>query len=778
MKHFHEILATLGASKVEEVSSTENWTFWSAEYRTPVSTVRGHYLYLNYKCPLLEANPNNLGKWRSTAKDGYEVIVAPRSPLVKNLDQTRAAFQGKSIRTCRQLLLDNFLRDFTSRPIDVEEHFVDPDLALEDGKNVHEATTFLRAWMTGTAESPKNASCGVLTANGGIGKTTVARMLCDKIRKSDSTAIPILIESDQWKDLVKTTITMDLLLDLAITRRFEQASRLLSNEMALRVLAQEGLFIVIFDGFDELCGSPSCTYKPQEIITELTEMLSPEDEDAQAKVLLTTRETYWNSISAEMDVTKLNLFRLRGFDNNQRKHYFQVRLSKPGERDVAFRLSRQIGGAIYEDVSSEDKNEERPSGVPFVLDLVARFVHNNPDADVNPYKADPLEGFLIDICRRENARQSLNIEAERQLALFEELFRAYPSGATLDDLRDYLGVVCNVVDPKVIHRFTSHVLLAPLGKDRFSPRYEVLSVYFVARFLAKNLSALDAKTERRKIAQILAENSTGNTQVLDWLVRQLKRLEGAKLKAAMNHAVEIIAEELDKETQRASSMALFHLAAALVSGNDKAERTTRLFDLLKISGKVVKGQWFSGLVRGFDFSGCRFQGGGFLDVEFRNCKFAPATRFTACTFDGTLSFEACEAANEIDVDDDCSKSKEAEFALASVRDQGVRFEILREFAEDALTRALKKFKVGYGFRSIRYKHRSAGFSSSNPLSKKIWGVLSDERIIERHEISNVDEGGLNIVDDKDLRREIIAYLDNAVLSARLKKVIEELTKSR
>ena len=86
--------------------------------------------------------------------------------------------------------------------------------------------------------------------------------------------------------------------------------------------------------------------------------------------------------------------------------------------------------------------------------------------------------------------------------------------------------------------------------------------------------------------------------------------------------------------------------------------------------------------------------------------------------------------------------------------------------------------MGYGFRSIRYKHRSAGFSSSNPLSKKIWGVLSDERIIERHEISNVDEGGLNIVDDKDLRREIIAYLDNAVLSARLKKVIEELTKSR
>jgi hypothetical protein len=54
--------------------------------------------------------------------------------------------------------------------------------------------------------------------------------------------------------------------------------------------------------------------------------------------------------------------------------------------------------------------------------------------------------------------------------------------------------------------------------------------------------------------------------------------------------------------------------------------------------------------------------------------------------------------------------------------------------------------------------------------------LPPPKIIERHEISNVADGGLNLIDDKEIRREITTYLDNAVLGTRLLRVIEDLIK--
>jgi len=780
MKHFQEILTTLGASQVSQPAENDNWSFWAAEYRTPVSIVRGNYLYLNYRCPLIEATQENIGKWRTLGGGGgYEVIVAPRSPLARNLEQTKSTFQGHSIKTSRQLLLDSYLKDFSPKPFQTADYYIDPDILLESGESVHEASLYLRRWMTGARTSGKSKSFGILTANGGVGKTTVARRLCDRIRTYDSTAIPILIESDQWKSLIQSTITVPALLDLAISNRIERANRLLSNEIALRVLAQERLFVVIFDGFDELCVSPACAYRPGEVIAELSDMLTPEDELGQARVLLTTRETYWNSISDEMELDKLELFRLRGFDNEQRKHYFDVRLPDQRERDLALRVSKEVGGGVYGGAFTEDLNEERPSGVPFVLDLIARYVHENPDAEINPYKADPLEGLLIDICRRENRRQRLDIDPERQLMFFEEYFRAYPDGTTFDGLKVFLQIVCSVADSGVIQRFTSHVLLiGNKKKDNYAPRYEVLRVYFIARFLAKGLADLAEKSERQKITRILAENSAGKTPVLSWLVRQLMILDKPQLAQAMYHAIRIINEEADLEIRRASSMALFHLATSLIAGTNKRERSEALFHIL--GAKFTNGMFVlskhcvTGNVRGLDLSNCHFVDCKFIDSEFKNCRFGPQTKFSGCSFEGTIDFEGCESANEVELEGDCTYSKESEYALTKLKNRGIRLEVRKGFAEDAITRALKKLKAGYGFKSIRYRNHASGFGAGNPYNKKVWELLFKQKIVERHEISNVDEGGINIVDSKEVRGEVSAYLDNAVLGPRLAAVLNEL----
>ena len=780
MKHFNEILNTIGAAETYMLDDSGTWEFWKAIYRTPVQNIEGYYLYLKYKCRNREASEANVEHWRKLSnKSGYEVIVTPNSSLSQKLPHTKGDFNGNAIRTSKQLLLDIFLKGLCLKPFIVEEYFIDPDIELSNKKTEHNAAHFLIDWLTEPSSIRESLSLGILVADGGVGKTTLARVLCQMLHKENPTVYPILIESDQWRNILQSSITLESIIDLAISKRFDNAARLFSNKTALRVLINEGLFVVIFDGFDELCVHPNWAFYPKDVITGLSDYLNLEDGLGQAKILLTARRTYWDSISEGIDARKLDIFRLKGFDNEQRKRYFVARLQDPAERDAALRLSKQISGGIYEGLSREENNENRPSGVPFILDLIARYVKEDATVPISPYQADPLGSLLEDICRRENKRQALDIEPKKQLELFEELFREYPITVSIADLKVYLEIICGVQDPSVIQRFTNHVFLVKIEKDLFGPRYEVLRVYFLARFLAKGLSETIQKASRNTIARVLAANSSGKTQVLDWLLHQLKLFEEKKLILAIHHALQIINEEDDRDVQKASAMALSHIVMRLISDNDKTARLNRLRNYYKGTQQDEKVEFrrvlFTGQIRSIEFSETVFKQCCFIDVEFKNCNFSKKTAFQSCIFEGTLAFPSCEQASEITVNDP-KYSKEAEFVLTEIRNDKPREEVRRDFAEDAMTRALKKFRGDWGFETIQKRHKSSGMKHGNPYNEVIWDKLISAGIVEDHLISGVTEGGLHIVEDKEIRREIVGYLDNGVAGKRLKQVIEDTMK--
>ena len=236
MKHFHDILATLGASNIQLVEPNKYWDFWMATYKTPITSISGYYLYLKHDCPQKESSIENLTHWKFLSRNlgDYEVIVTPKSPLSQNLEGTRSLFGAKSVRTTKQFLLDNFLKDLSWKPVRREEHFIDPDLEIAEKKSVHNAVKYLSQWIKGESSTLNTTALTILTAHGGIGKTTVSRVLCDTLHSQDSTIIPILIESEQWRHLIQTNFTMNSLWDLAISKRFERAGNLLANKVALR----------------------------------------------------------------------------------------------------------------------------------------------------------------------------------------------------------------------------------------------------------------------------------------------------------------------------------------------------------------------------------------------------------------------------------------------------------------------------------------------------------------------------------------------------------------
>ena len=775
VKHFQEVLQMLRGRNIQLLKSESNWDFWSAEYKTPSKSIIGHYLYLKSKCPLKEASESNLTIWRRLSQNSdYDVIVTPKSPLAKSIEQTKKHFKGKNIWTSRKLIEENLLSELDLRNIDTEPYFIDPDIEA-NGEHIKSAITYLSNWFINPSvvSIPPN-SFGILRANAGVGKTTLARILSDTIHKKNSKTIPILVEAETWRPHLHTDILLENIWNMAIAERFIDTSQL--NQTAFKVLIREGIFPIIFDGFDELCLNPYSTYTPAGFIQDLLETLESDETAENAKIFLTTRETFWQSYCEEIDTSDIDLFLLKSFSNEKRKKYFKKRLENPAERDSALRIAGQISGRLYDGLNIETTNIDRPSGVPFILDMIASYVKDNPEPNINPYGTDPLAPLIEAVCRRENIRQTLNIPYDKQIELFEELFRDHNEIISTDDVRLYLEVYCNITDEGVINRFLSHFFLSRKETKTFVPRYEVLKVYFVARFLVNGLIDESRNVDRKKMGDLLAMSSSGGTQMIDWVVGQLLVLEKPILIQAIHHALRIINDPVNISSKKEAGMAIFNvITRLLIEKGDKKIRLNQLSEYLNANFidnyLIFKNNIFTGSIKAVDFSSCKFINCIIANVDFNNCIFDSSTIFDGCEFDGQLKFTNCKGEKDFkEVKSECSK--EAQYCLDQLFSKTSADEVKQSFSEDALYKALKKFKGQFGYSSIRFDHRLKGLQQSNPATNHVWEALLKNGVVDKHKLSKFSDIGLHLTENHDIRKEVITFLDNGYLGVNLKKVIK------
>ncbi len=192
MKHFEELLLSLGASRSTELLAGRHWTLWQAEFRTPVSIVKGNYLYLKSSCPLQEASSRNLSNIAAhCGSEGYQVVVPPRSDLSRDIANTASRFRATSGKTTQVLLEDHLLKGVDYRPLEHEEHFISPTLRVQGSESGRDGLQFLTKWLVGQESAPSGAPIGLICADGGIGKTTLARELCESVRREPSASTSI-----------------------------------------------------------------------------------------------------------------------------------------------------------------------------------------------------------------------------------------------------------------------------------------------------------------------------------------------------------------------------------------------------------------------------------------------------------------------------------------------------------------------------------------------------------------------------------------------------------
>ena len=449
-----------------------------------------NYLYLAADCPYGEANAVNLSTWRKHGP--YTVVTTTKSRLSRDLVRTAEEFGGRTATTPKKLLVENVLQSVQASKPDGDDfrYFIEPELNYSDsltlGKPPIPALTHFVKILVEDGRSNVDGVCAeILLAPAGQGKTTLCRAIANKIRLTNPDIIPVLVESSQWQQLLE--LTLSNVLNAALLQMIPGATHL-TNPRVFQMLVRESILVPIFDGFDELSLHPNANFSAATLLEELVELVG----GAEARILVTARDAFWdrhfNSIP-ETVAQKIQLCKLQGFSNNQRRQFFQKRLNLPEERDIANRLSREIGSRLYEGaVNRPTMQADRASGVPLMLELIALYVDGNPSATFVPESRDPLGPLLESVCERENERQKLDISAQKQMLIFENLFRDYPDEIPREYLVLYVEDAVTGVTQDILGRFESHAFLTIGSIGNVAPRFETLRVYFVARWLANQLA--------------------------------------------------------------------------------------------------------------------------------------------------------------------------------------------------------------------------------------------------------------------------------------------------
>lgn len=375
MSHIHDLFSTIGASKTEEIGQGPHWVLYSVSYETPVQTVKGFYLHLKRTCPQKEGSGENIREWKRLTRNApYIGLIAPQHPFLKSRESVRHDFGLEQLVTTQDLLSKSISQSLTFRPYDTDPNFVAPDLQdLESQESKGDALKELSDWFLSPSH-PNTCPIAVLLADGGVGKTTVARHLANRLAQSSRPIIPLLIESEFWRTSLHARLDLTSILDASLARRLTHPNRLLSDPKAFDTLVREGLLYIIFDGFDELCLNPNFSESAADIVNRyISEVDASAESMHNIRILLTSRESYWQSIKESISGNKHCAFRLLGFSNSQRKEYFKNRLKDHAMRDTAGRVASEVAGALYPSVPKAEANTERLSGTPFVLGRVCKI---------------------------------------------------------------------------------------------------------------------------------------------------------------------------------------------------------------------------------------------------------------------------------------------------------------------------------------------------------------------------------------------------------------------
>jgi len=777
---FGQVLPCVGLSNPQTILSGDRWALWQAtEERTFGDSQILHLLYFDSRAgwSTVDEGVASAKARALTSRHRFHAICQNSSDLAKDLLRLQKVTGAVSALTVRQMLSKTIGHRLGAQvgeeeadrlfvPPDIQA--VSPDLEIEGGAPVLKAIDTLSQWILD--DTQKEPRVAVLVANAGVGKTTVARQLFRHLRGKDGNGrFPILVESDQWAQLSDRSglslwdvwrESLDTLYGSALAR----------DDFEIGV--ENGLFLPIFDGFDELCTRLGAHFVVGETLTQLLQLL----EDTEGRILLTTRDAFWLEALASARRKELRHFRLLAFNKPQTAKYLENRFRQPRDfpkREVAEKILQRITQLAHaQPGEGMPEARKRLTAVPLVVTLAAECADiDASEAAVSKYgellgSDEPLRGLLLILFDRERERRKIALIAEEQLALFAELAFICGDLFSGEQLRLFASIFGITEAGPQLDALKSHAILRHAGPN-YAFRFDFLGRYLAAYALVNHL--LEAPGNE-KVEKFLESESRGGTVIVDRAVEclfarrpmlVLETLSGcwkaavSISKAAKSGLLHIILKAIERE----------------VGSGPRSERTTTLARVLgNAAPDTLSGLHLEGTLTGLDLRGVRFVDSSFVNAGFSKCVFNCSTEFTRCTFEGAFDVEDCENFGEA-IYTACSFGPRAR-EVVQLNDPHNRIEVTADQVRWTVRLALQTFQRGVGFKAIPRSTGKRGRISTSRIGGEVWHGLEEYGIVSKISIPGLLEDGLQIEESK--REEVVLFLSNALLTGTLRDAVRTL----
>ena len=774
-------ITLLGYREAEQRAKTPEFDVFDAFTKVGPEDITTRFIYLKTRCTLEAATQAS----KNIAATGRTYVVKANSLQIA--DEKLSVIFGNHVHLRVQdelvweVLLDSFsdYLQHLKNDVPAEVHFIPP---RSRERNVGaKLMPHLRDYLTGRSGKDDNGTLKVLSANAGVGKTTLSRWLVlwlvDKI--SIAKTIPIYVEAQHWQKLKISSIQgLWDVIDNSL-RMFSAPHLQLNEELFLHALRQ-GYFSFIFDGFDELCSQGTAQFDPPSVLEELSGVVK--SDESEARILLTTRTLFWDAQISEVP-NNVKVWSLEAFNSQQAKDYF---LKVFGQSTPECNAARGLYSELRKSAiprqhtgSVRDQFVNLPLCVRMVVDHVnrgGRSVTTDSDEPI-------LMSFLNGICEREINRQGFVTQARSQLTSFRDMAMGYGLNPVFS-IED-LGTTPGGFEEEDLERAADHALLEQHSPGLFKFRYD-----FVVPFLrAAEISAWilgaknDFNTLPASMISTLVREADGKEQVLEQLPNYLdsEDIDSVMEKGQIAASVTGSASSLGKQTKYVSSF-FFHVAHSLISGeagSTRKERSERLFSKVfesngneQHSSGVVKGWGFLGMINGLDLREISFSKCNFKDVNFKNCIADRSTTFDNCLFEGSLRFDSDQAGwKQVTLKKNCEMKFPAAMSWETI--------LNRSFRDDT-DRVLHILRIGLGKfwyhgkikPSLRMTNWTTGHLGQTGQAKELLEAMLREDVVRKIHISGVQEGGLAF--DRDSIRDLQNFMDNSQLSGKIESVYRSL----
>jgi hypothetical protein len=789
---FAEVVDLINRSRTTEidinpiVSEKGKWSLFKGINKVPNFSYPFHILYL-YSDFAKESI--NRAIQSITIPKSTQVVYAPSVKDTYIFDFKQAVKRNKrdpsgvlDLKTYLSSFIQDQMRSYTDKLKNIKpQFFIDPFYDTP-AKIKAKYPNPLSLFFTDNTEDVKDGALAILLAEPGQGKTYSAQYLANALSEKDY--IPIYIHSSQWATMQEGDLSSLYKTIIHSFRYYDSSIDWIEGEEEkfIKVTLRVGLFRIIFDGFDEYILWNNGKISADETIKTLHELV----QNSSARVLVTSRTTFWNSsITVDEELSSIYKYSIQPFDTNQARNYFTKRFI---DNIKSIDKSTKVFITLQNSTKSGSKNAFVGRGI--ILSLIADLCSDDIDVSTYDENLSVWQWIINALCQREERRQQLPINADKQLDILrmfvEEKAKGQLPSSTL--LRDIISLHCDTLTSEQINlllgdsknrgKLTDHPLITKdHNTELWSFKHEQIEFNLIAELVINYAKENNSNSIKTFFEQLVVKGSILDDLTIV-LIEQLNVKNDKNSTTSFNSLLCNLKSCISTESHRPKlfsslSIVLSKIIISYVNKNNpigSSEKIVRTTELLKMIGQSqINGYHFTGTLASFDFVGVNFYNCIFENIVWTNCRFNVSTIFDNCSFIGG-EIHNCEDFGNANFSKDCDFDRSA---TISVNYEKIKYGSKKVDSDDIkrdLVMFIRKFVPRDGVFKIVYEDGLfKGHLAISPYKNELIPIMKKYVVDE-----NLDDSGHFYKIKPAARDSINHYFNNGIFSGELARAFNEL----